>query len=107
MIILSFPLESACEVSMSDQLGGAVIPVASAAAQKARILCLHGYAQNSDFFRSRTGALRKGLRSVAEFYFIDAPWPAVCNHTCSPPLRVFLLALKTCTRLVTDGRIFG
>ena len=40
---------------------------------KARILCLHGYAQNGDFFRLRTGALRKALKSVAEFHFIDAP----------------------------------
>jgi len=52
---------------------------------KARILCLHGYAQNADFFRSRTGALRKGLRSLAEFHFIDAPHPATAEFLGDVP----------------------
>ena len=40
-----------------------------------RILCLHGYGQNGEFFRARTGALRKALKS-ADFHFIDAPFEA-------------------------------
>lgn len=43
--------------------------------QNLRLLCLHGYAQNGDFFRVRTGALRKALKR-ADFHFIDAPYPA-------------------------------
>lgn len=39
-----------------------------------RILGLHGYAQNGEFFRARTGALRKAIK--AEFHFIDAPYAA-------------------------------
>ena len=52
---------------------------------KARILCLHGYAQNADFFRSRTGALRKALKSVADFEFVDAPHPATAEFLGDVP----------------------
>ncbi|KAI8852647.1 serine hydrolase FSH [Chytridium lagenaria] len=38
-----------------------------------RILCLHGYTQNSDVFRARTAILRKDLASIAELVYIDAP----------------------------------
>lgn len=38
-----------------------------------RILCLHGFRQTSKSFLGRTCALRKKLKSVAEFVFIDAP----------------------------------
>ncbi|KAJ1616927.1 serine hydrolase FSH [Pavlovales sp. CCMP2436] len=44
-----------------------------------RVLCLHGYAQNGETLRSRTGALRKGLKSSCEFVFIDAPHPATAS----------------------------
>lgn len=47
--------------------------------EKAKVLCLHGYAQNGDFFRQRTGALRKALKAVAEFTFVDAPHPATAE----------------------------
>ena len=43
---------------------------------KLKILALHGDAQNGQFFRERTGAVRKQLKSVAEFTFIDAPHAA-------------------------------
>ncbi|CAF1257363.1 unnamed protein product [Adineta steineri] len=39
-----------------------------------RILCLHGYRQNGNMFREKTGSLRKVLKKhVAEFVYIDAP----------------------------------
>lgn len=39
-----------------------------------RILCLHGYRQNGNMFREKTGSFRKLLKKhVAEFVFIDAP----------------------------------
>jgi len=39
-----------------------------------RILCLHGYRQNGNMFREKTGSLRKLLKKhVAEFVYIDAP----------------------------------
>ena len=44
--------------------------------RKLRILCLHGYAQNANFFSSRTGAVRKGLKSLAELHYLDAPHAA-------------------------------
>jgi predicted sulfurtransferase len=41
--------------------------------QRARILCLHGFRQTAKSFQGRTSALRKRLKNVAEFVFIDAP----------------------------------
>ncbi|KAJ3213163.1 Ovarian cancer-associated protein 2 [Dinochytrium kinnereticum] len=38
-----------------------------------RVLCLHGYTQNSDVFRTRTAILRKDLASLAELVYINAP----------------------------------
>ena len=56
------------------------------AVKKARVLCLHGYAQNAEFFRQRTGALRKGLKSVVEeFVFLDAPHPATAEFLGDVP----------------------
>ena len=43
---------------------------------KLRILCLHGYAQNATFFRKRTGSLRTSTKAIAEYHFLDAPFPA-------------------------------
>ena len=47
---------------------------ASSSPRKLRVLCLHGYLQNAELFRSRIGSLRKGLKSRAEFFFVDAPY---------------------------------
>eukprot|EP00884_Botryococcus_braunii_P014639 jgi/Botrbrau1/23176/Bobra.0041s0027.1 len=41
--------------------------------EKCRILCLHGYRQNKDVFKSKMGSWRKALKSRAEFVFLDAP----------------------------------
>ncbi|XP_065175453.1 esterase OVCA2-like [Sycon ciliatum] len=41
--------------------------------RKLKILCLHGYRQCGVTFRERTGALRKMLKSMAEFVFVTAP----------------------------------
>lgn len=44
------------------------LPVAMAADQrKLRILCLHGFTQNAEVFRQRTGALRKFCKAHATF----------------------------------------
>lgn len=52
---------------------------------KARLLCLHGYAQNGDFFRQRTGSLRKALKAVADFTFVDAPHLATADFLGDVP----------------------
>ena len=39
---------------------------------KLRVLALHGYGQSSASFRKKSGSLRKQVKSVAEFHFIDA-----------------------------------
>eukprot|EP00105_Crassostrea_gigas_P032548 XP_011455589.1 PREDICTED: esterase OVCA2 [Crassostrea gigas] len=38
-----------------------------------KILCIHGYRQNDQSFRERTGALRKVLKKYADLVFISAP----------------------------------
>jgi len=36
-------------------------------------LCLHGYRQNADSFKSKTGSFRKFTKNYANFHYIDAP----------------------------------
>ncbi|KAL1530581.1 hypothetical protein AB1Y20_001481 [Prymnesium parvum] len=55
-------------------------------AARPRFLCLHGYGQNGAFFRTRTGALRKALKS-ADFYFLDAPYTARASFIQDEALR--------------------
>ena len=40
---------------------------------KLKILCLHGYRQNEQIFREKTGAMRKLLKGKADFVFVSAP----------------------------------
>jgi hypothetical protein len=54
----------------------AAAAAAGAAPRKLRILCLHGYVQSAAVFRERTGSLRKALKAVAEFDFVEAPHDA-------------------------------
>lgn len=42
-------------------------------AQKLRILALHGYRQNAETFRQKTGSFRKLLKKYADFTYITAP----------------------------------
>ena len=53
--------------------------------RKARILCLHGYAQNGQFFRIRTGSGRKACKAVAEFEFLDGTFPATAHFVGQRP----------------------
>lgn len=40
---------------------------------KLKILCLHGYRQNADSFKSKIGSFRKFVSKYADFVFINAP----------------------------------
>jgi pimeloyl-ACP methyl ester carboxylesterase len=40
------------------------------------VLCLHGFAQNADVFRKRTGSIRKPLKKSVDFIFVDGPHSA-------------------------------
>ncbi|CAL8266036.1 unnamed protein product [Merluccius merluccius] len=46
-----------------------------------RILCVHGYRQNSSSFREKTGALRKLLKKQVELVYVNAPHRVV--QVCS------------------------
>ncbi|CAM9271014.1 unnamed protein product [Ectocarpus sp. 12 AP-2014] len=52
--------------------------VSERARPKLRILCLHGYLQNSQIFSQRTRQLCKKLKNTAELVYVDAP------HLLSP-----------------------
>lgn len=41
--------------------------------RKFRILALHGYRQNAEVFRQKTGSFRKILQKYATFTYITAP----------------------------------
>ncbi|KAG8462304.1 hypothetical protein KFE25_012124 [Diacronema lutheri] len=56
----------------------------SAVPRLLRVLCLHGYGQCGDVLRARTGALRKGLKGVCEFTFVDAPHAATAAWLATP-----------------------
>lgn len=40
---------------------------------KLNVLCMHGYRQNAEQFKSKIGSFRKFLKPLANFEFIDAP----------------------------------
>mgnify|MGYP005984287055 FL=1 len=40
---------------------------------KLKILAIHGYRQNADTFRQKTGSLRKMVHKWAQFTYITAP----------------------------------
>lgn len=40
---------------------------------KLNVLCLHGYRQSGESFKSKTGSFRKFVKNYAKFTFIDAP----------------------------------
>eukprot|EP00736_Rhodelphis_marinus_P005132 Rmarinus@m.14395 len=40
---------------------------------KLRILALHGYTQNAQVFREKSGALRKHLKNIADIVYVEAP----------------------------------
>ncbi len=61
-------LSASAEAGASAETGGAP--------KKLRLLCLHGYAQNANFFSSRTGAVRKGIKALADVHYLDAPHAA-------------------------------
>eukprot|EP00775_Hariotina_reticulata_P006901 gene6901-7117_t len=61
-------------MSSTDEAGPAI-------GRKLKMLCLHGFLQNSDIFRMRIGSMRKGLKSRVEFCFQDAPFHAASTLT--------------------------
>ena len=42
-------------------------------ANKLRVLCLHGYGQDGDAFRAKSGSCRKDSKKLAEFEFVTSP----------------------------------
>ena len=72
-LALAAVLALACLLARAD----AVAPSsAKAATKKLRVLCLHGFGQNGEVLRDRSGAFRKPLKkSRFELTYVDAPFP--------------------------------
>ncbi|XP_037432984.1 rhodanese-like domain-containing protein 6 [Triticum dicoccoides] len=84
------------KLSISNKISTSKAPGSNGSEQlkKLRILCLHGFRQNSSNFKGRTSSLAKKLKHIAELVFIDAPHklsfvyrpdPDVCSDKPSPP----------------------
>ena len=73
-------LSASAEAGASAEANNTTTPKTSAPKpadpKKLRLLCLHGYAQNANFFSSRTGAVRKGIKALADVHYLDAPHAA-------------------------------
>lgn len=54
--------------------------------QKLHILALHGYRQNAEVFRQKTGSFRKMLHKYAKFTYITAPHKVtvICDADDAP-----------------------
>ena len=79
-----------------------------------RILCLHGYGQNAAFFNKKTGSLRKACKSLADFVYLDAPFPATghsVGDTVDPergvPLGWWHWDTEAASRAATTKRYLG
>eukprot|EP00928_Gymnodinium_smaydae_P085049 TRINITY_DN6834_c0_g1_i2.p1 TRINITY_DN6834_c0_g1~~TRINITY_DN6834_c0_g1_i2.p1 ORF type:complete len:254 (+),score=55.55 TRINITY_DN6834_c0_g1_i2:187-948(+) len=54
----------------------------SSPAQKLRVLALHGHAQSASRFKGKIAAVTKEAKSLAEFEFVDGPFPVPhCEHS--------------------------
>lgn len=49
--------------------------------KKLKLLSLHGYLQHGSLFSSKIGSFRKGLKSRAEFVFLDAPFEVTADES--------------------------
>lgn len=51
--------------------------------QKLKILAIHGYRQNAEVFRQKTGSFRKMVHKWAEFTYITAPHKVILVNDLS------------------------
>lgn len=57
----------------ANDLNKAVKALKVTAKPKLNLLCMHGYRQNAEQFKSKIGSFRKFLKPFANFEFVDAP----------------------------------
>lgn len=62
---------------------------------KLKVLCIHGYRQNENSFKSKLGSFRKFLNKYVEFEFVSAP------HT-APPLETSMNGITSESEVLTD-----
>eukprot|EP00752_Nemacystus_decipiens_P004365 g3989.t1 len=83
---LMVPVARALDVGhLQDAQLAALHLVSDRARPKLRILCLHGYLQNSQTFSQRTRQLSKKLKNTAELVYVDAPH-LLSKDELPPPL---------------------
>ncbi|XP_057493087.1 rhodanese-like domain-containing protein 6 isoform X3 [Actinidia eriantha] len=96
---LSIPIEPEAVLTSDNAAFSPQIPWSNGISplRKLRILCLHGFRQNSSSFRGRTASLAKKLKNVADLVFVNAPHelpfiyqpslanPTYCASSSVPP----------------------
>lgn len=53
---------------------------AETSSNKLKILALHGYRQNAENFKAKTGSFRKIVQKFAEFTYVTAPHKVILVH---------------------------
>lgn len=61
------------ERSVAFLLGAVGLLWSTMGGEKLRVLCLHGYGQDGDAFRAKSGSCRKDSKKVADFEFVTSP----------------------------------
>ncbi|PSC70407.1 rhodanese-like domain-containing 6 isoform X1 [Micractinium conductrix] len=62
-----------CDLCQQRQVEAGAATTTASGGRRLRILCLHGFRQTARSFEGRTHALRRRLKDLAEFVFVDAP----------------------------------
>ncbi|XP_043651317.1 esterase CG5412 [Drosophila teissieri] len=74
------------ETAGSSQASGSKQQPKLEITEKVRVLCLHGYRQNGEAFKSKLGSFRKFANKYAEFVFITAPHVAKALESAAEPV---------------------
>lgn len=61
-----------------------------------KVLCLHGFGQTGEIFEHQLNRLCVKLSSVAEFDFVDAPYPLPHDHTGSNSIATYSWCRQPC-----------
>ncbi|XP_039496002.1 esterase CG5412 [Drosophila santomea] len=78
--------DAAAETAGSSRASGSKQQPKLEITEKVRVLCLHGYRQNGETFKSKLGSFRKFANKYAEFVFITAPHVAKAQESAAEPV---------------------
>jgi len=75
-------IAAAASADLAKKGKGGAASAAQASPSKLKVLALHGHAQSASRFKGKIAAVTKEVKSLAEFEFIDGPFPVdECEHS--------------------------